>query len=56
MYEIEMLNPFVWLSNGALQTIIYGTGATFWKQGYSLSYQTIGVIKALRLRANFRQV
>jgi hypothetical protein len=51
-----MLNPFVWLSNIALQTIIPNIGATLWKLGYSLSYLMIGVIKALPVSANFRQV
>jgi hypothetical protein len=55
MYEIEMLNPFVWLSNIALQTIIYRIGATLWKQEYSLSYRMIGV-KILPVSANFKQV
>jgi hypothetical protein len=56
MYEIEMLHPFVRLSNIALQTIICRLGAPLWKQGYSLNYLMIGVIKALPVSANFRQV
>ena len=56
MYEIEMFQPFVWLSNIALQTIIYRIGETLWRQEYSLSYLMIGVIKVLPINVNFRQV
>jgi len=56
MHEIEMLHPFVRLSNPALQTIIYRTGETPWRQEYSLNYPMIGVIKVLPVNVNFRQV
>ena len=55
MHEIEMFHPFVWLSNIALQTIIYRIGEMLWRQGYSLSYLMIGVIKVLPINVNFRQ-
>jgi hypothetical protein len=51
-----MLHPFMWLSNIAQQTIICRLGITLWKQGYSLSYLMIGVIKVLPVNVNFRQV
>jgi len=45
----------MWLSNVALQTIIYRIGEMLWRQEYSLSYLMIGVIKVLPINVNFRQ-